>query len=132
MSEQELSKPVQRLVQQGVCSIDDIREAVAEAHRLLMPEMSSRIREVERTIGVLGDSTRIRIVLLLAIREMCVCEIEAALKLTQSTASHHLGLLERAGILERDRRSKRVFYNLIETPLVSEVLRSLRSSENSD
>lgn len=126
MVEEEFSKPVQRLLQQGICSIEDVREAVEEARKLLLPDMSDRIRRAERVMSVLGDSTRIRILLLLSTREMCVCEIEAALQLTQSTASHHLGLLEHAGILTRNRKSKRVFYQLNKTQLIDEVLRETR------
>ncbi len=132
MSEQELSEPVKRLVRQKVCSIEDIREAEEEARNFSKPEMSSRIREVERNLDVLGDSTRLKIVLLLIKREMCVCEIEAALKLTQPTASHHLGMMERSGILERNRKARRVFYKLNRTPLVAEVIRSLKEGAGDD
>lgn len=118
------------MVQQGICSPQDIREAKAEATRLLTPEYSRRIRDAEKLLGALGDSNRIRIIYLLSRREMCVCEIEAALGLSQPTASHHLGLLEQVGLLERNRRARRVFYKINVSPIIDEVLRMIKGGEN--
>ncbi len=114
----EISKPVQRLVQLGVCTPSDIRDAMSEAEKLSSPESQGKIREVERLFGMLGDSNRIKILVLLSKREMCVCEIESALKLSQPTASHHLSLLEQAGLLQRSKRGKWVFYKVESSPVV--------------
>ncbi len=114
----EVSKPVQRLVQLGVCTPSDIREAMIEAEKLSSPESQIRIRDAERLFGMLGDSNRIKILLLLSKREMCVCEIESALKLSQPTASHHLSLLEQSGLLLRSKRGKWVFYKVNPSPVV--------------
>lgn len=48
----------------------------------------------------LSEESRLRIIALLMEMEMCVCEIEACLKMTQSNASRHLSVLKKAGILE--------------------------------
>ncbi len=56
-----------------------------------------------KILKALGDPTRLAIVALLARREHCVCDLMAALNLPQSTCSHHLGVLKRAGLV-RDRR----------------------------
>lgn len=56
-----------------------------------------------RQFRVLGDPTRLAIVALLARREHCVCDLMDLLHLPQSTCSHHLGVLKRAGLV-RDRR----------------------------
>ncbi len=48
----------------------------------------------------LSEESRLRILALLMQSEMCVCEIEASLHMTQSSASRHLTLLKRSGILE--------------------------------
>jgi ArsR family transcriptional regulator, arsenate/arsenite/antimonite-responsive transcriptional repressor len=59
-----------------------------------------------RTLKALADPVRLRIVLLLAGRELCVCELEAVLRIEQSLLSHHLGLLRRAGLVD-DRKDGR-------------------------
>lgn len=58
-----------------------------------------------KLLKVLGDPTRLGLVALLARREHCVCDLTAALNLPQSTCSHHLGVLKRAGLV-RDRRDE--------------------------
>lgn len=56
-----------------------------------------------RLLKVLGDPTRLALVTLLARREHCVCDLMTTLGLPQSTCSHHLGVLKKAGLV-RDRR----------------------------
>jgi DNA-binding transcriptional ArsR family regulator len=66
-------------------------------------------------LKALADPTRLRIVGLLAQRELCVCDIEALLGVSQSMTSHHLGVLRRAGLLlqRREERDTRwVYYRL--------------------
>lgn len=104
------------MIQLGVCQPSDIRRAIQEADRLSTPESSLKIRKIERVFGLLGDSNRIKILLLLSQREMCVCELESALKLPQPTVSHHLALLEQADLLQRSKRGKWVFYKVTKSP----------------
>jgi ArsR family transcriptional regulator len=113
----KMSAPVLKLVQLGVCTASDIKEATASAEKFSTPEYQRKIREAERLLGVAGESNRIKILLLLSKREMCVCELESALKLPQPTISHHLTLLEQNGLLERSKRGRFVFYSLNKTPL---------------
>jgi ArsR family transcriptional regulator len=57
---------------------------------------------MDRFIGVmksLSDSNRVKIIKMLHERSLCVCEIQAALGLTESTASAHLKNLEDAGLI---------------------------------
>jgi len=121
MTKLQVSRPVQRLVQLGVCSPSDIRDAMVEAEKLSSPETLRKIRTAERLLGMLGDSNRIKILLLLSKREMCVCEIESALKLPQPTVSHHLALLEQAGLLQRSKRARWVFYRVNHSPIIDTV-----------
>jgi DNA-binding transcriptional ArsR family regulator len=59
-------------------------------------------------LKVLADPTRLRIVGLLAQRELCVCDLEALLGISQSMTSHHLGVLRRAGLLLQRREDRDV------------------------
>ena len=64
-------------------------------------------------LRALGDETRLRIFTLLTKAELCVCEIEDILDLSQSRVSNHLAVLRRAGLVEsrRDAEDARwVFY----------------------
>ena len=71
-----------------------------------------RLREIETFFSSLGDVTRLKILKLIGDEELCSCEVMAALELTQPTTSHHLGILERAGVLSSRRNGKWVFYQI--------------------
>ena len=70
------------------------------------------VRPLTRLFRALGDETRLRIVALLSHGELCVCHIEAALDLNQSTASRHLGILRTAGVVDCRREGTWVYYRL--------------------
>ena len=62
----------------------------------------------------LGDPARVRIVNLLASRggEVCACEFEPALGLSQPTVSHHLKKLTDVGLLQREQRGKWAYFSI--------------------
>lgn len=60
----------------------------------------------------LASETRIRIVQLLAVKDMCVCELMIAFDLTQPNLSHHIQILENADILSRTKKGKWVYCSL--------------------
>jgi ArsR family transcriptional regulator len=72
------------------------------------------VRALTRLFRALGDETRLRIVALLSHGELCVCHLEAALDLNQSTASRHLGILRAAGVVDSRREGTWVYYSITE------------------
>lgn len=60
----------------------------------------------------LADQTRLTIIRLLNVREMCVCELTVALNLSQPTISYHLNILENIGIVKGKSKGKWTFYAL--------------------
>jgi ArsR family transcriptional regulator len=60
----------------------------------------------------LGDKNRIRILNLLIRQELCVCEIETVLNMTQSNASRHLNKLKTSGIITSEKESQWVYYKV--------------------
>ena len=60
----------------------------------------------------LGDENRIRILNLLIRQELCVCEIETVLNMTQSNASRHLNKLKTAGVIISEKKSQWVYYRI--------------------
>ena len=113
------SRPVQRLIELNICQPSDLAAAQDEARKLASPESLSKIRDAERLLGAAGEQNRIKIMLLLSKHEMCVCELEYALGLPQPTVSHHLGLLEQAGLLERSKKARWVFYRVRPSPTLN-------------
>jgi ArsR family transcriptional regulator len=72
------------------------------------------VRPLTRLFRALGDETRLRIVALLSHGELCVCHLESALDLNQSTASRQLGILKSAGIVDSRREGTWVYYSITE------------------
>ena len=62
----------------------------------------------------LSDPARVRIVNILAGTDgqVCACEFEPALGLSQPTVSHHLKKLTDAGLIEREQRGKWAYFSL--------------------
>jgi DNA-binding transcriptional ArsR family regulator len=70
------------------------------------------MKRLEQVFFGLADKTRLMILKLLAEEELCSCEVMAALDLTEPTTSHHLGILERTGLVASRRDGKWVFYQI--------------------
>jgi DNA-binding transcriptional ArsR family regulator len=107
------NKRLERLICSGLRPPEDLKEY---ANRLT--ELADRVadsdmlRKKSRLLKALANETRLKILRLLNIREMCVCELTVALDLTQPTASHHLNILQNVGLVRYRREGKWVFYNL--------------------
>jgi len=64
----------------------------------------------------LSDLTRLQCILLIQHeQELCVCELMAALELSQPKVSRHLALLREVGLLEAERRGQWIYYRLSPT-----------------
>lgn len=70
------------------------------------------MKDVVNIFKALGDPTRLRIVLLLRQRELCVCELMSVLEMEQSRVSHHMRILRQAGIVEDVRDGRWIIYRL--------------------
>lgn len=86
--------------------------------------------EIVSLMLALGNTTRLRIVLDLALGEKCVCKIFERLKLPQNLVSHHLGILREKGVICARRSGKWVYYSLEEKSLttVSEMFQGILDS----
>jgi len=101
-----------RLVDSGLRGSCRPSERVSQLKRRAKQVDDLALRRLEAVFSGLADNTRLRILQLLAKEELCACEVMAALDLTQPTASHHLGILERSGLVACRREGKWVFYRL--------------------
>lgn len=61
----------------------------------------------------LADPTRLRLLNLIADREICVCYFVEILRISQPKASRHLAYLRRAGIVASRRDGKWMHYRLV-------------------
>lgn len=69
-----------------------------------------------KVMKAFSDPSRVRILKLLQIRELCVCEIVELLGLAQSTVSKHLKLLDEAELVSSRREGMWMIYSLHQNP----------------
>jgi ArsR family transcriptional regulator len=72
------------------------------------------MKDVVKIFKALSDPTRMRIVLLLMRRELCVCELMFVLEMEQSRVSHHMRVLRDAGLAEDVRDGRWIIYRVPE------------------
>ncbi|SNR98915.1 transcriptional regulator, ArsR family [Anaerovirgula multivorans] len=60
----------------------------------------------------LSDENRLKILLMLTYGEMCACDIQDQLDLTQPTISHHMKVLQKAELVNIDKRGKWMYYSI--------------------
>ena len=63
----------------------------------------------------LGDINRLKILCLLSLYELCVCEIEVLLDLSQSNVSRHLAKLKSANLISGDKDALWIHYRISDT-----------------
>jgi ArsR family transcriptional regulator len=83
-----------------------------------MPSEDQTI-ELAEMFRLMGDATRLRIILACREKPAFVNELAARLGSSQSLISHHLRLLRAARILKAERHGKQVFYSLADEHISS-------------
>ncbi len=64
----------------------------------------------------LSDENRVRMLMVLRGRRLCVCQLTAFLDLAPSTTSKHLSILRQARLIEGRKDGRWVYYTLAESP----------------
>jgi len=60
----------------------------------------------------LGEPTRLKIIKLLASRDLCVCDLEEVMQISQPRISQHLKVLKHAGLVNERREGQRSICSL--------------------
>ena len=87
------------------------------------------MRDFIKVMKALSDPNRVKIVKMLQHKFMCVCEIQEALGISQSSVSKHLRILEEAGLVDFKKDGLWVNYYLtdgMKSPYASSVMGNLR------
>lgn len=70
------------------------------------------MKEITEIFKLLSDESKLRILMLLEKRELCVCQIMGVLNMSQPLISRNLSLLAKAGFLSGRRDGKLMFYRI--------------------
>ena len=87
------------------------------------------MKDFVKIMKALSDPNRVKIVKMLQHKLMCVCELQEALKIAQSSVSKHLKILEEAGLVDYKKDGLWVNYfltNGMKSPYASSLIGNLR------
>ncbi len=77
------------------------------------PLSEAQAADLARVLKAIADPARLRLLSLILAQpnsEACVCDLQAAVNLSQPTVSHHLKVLHDAGLLDREKRGIWAYY----------------------
>jgi DNA-binding transcriptional ArsR family regulator len=118
-------KRLQNLIQSDICQAGNM-----EKYRKELLRLAQNLADVEtakkqsKFFKALSDEKRLRILKLLKVKEMCVCELMIALQLSQPNLSHHLRILENNGIISSRREGKWVYYSIANAKSIDNLVRT--------
>lgn len=117
---QIVKERLERLISSGICPGEDVTKYAHELRMLVEETINAKkVKLQSRLLKVLSSPLRLKILHLLNIREMCECEVMVAFGLTQPTASHHLEILEKAGLVKSRREGKWIFFKLANAKILN-------------
>ena len=109
-----------KILDQDGCRVRVVHlEHVKQARENAIPD--SDLNRLSLTFKVLGDPTRLRIVMSLLHRELCVCDLAAFLGISESAVSHQLRRLKDLSLIKQ-RREGQILYNSLDDTHVSSLL----------
>ena len=73
------------------------------------------VSEAAELFSLLGDNSRLRILLALKTTELCVCDLAAILNRSSSEVSHQLRLMRTKGLVRYRKEGKIVYYSLADS-----------------
>ena len=93
--------------------------------------MRNSYAEYVPMLKALADETRLKIVDMLAGRELCACKILEAFSITQPTLSYHMKILTGCGIVDSRRDGAWMHYrlNTERTAMLAELIGALEKAE---
>lgn len=101
-----------------VCEIKSTnKETIKQVKSNMLDE--NILQEVSENFKIFGDLTRLKILQALYQRELCVCDLTAALEANQSTISHQLRVLRSKNLVKFRKEGKMAYYSLADEHVVT-------------
>ena len=105
-----------------VCEIECVHADKVDVLRPVVVTLSG----VGEIVANLADDTRFKVLYALSQSELCVCDVAAVVGATSATASYHLRLLYRTGLVGYRRDGRLVYYRLADEDM-RPVLEAIRA-----
>ncbi len=107
-----------------ICEITIVDPDKVQSTSTSLPDARD-VEELSNLFKILGDPTRLRIVLALSVNELCVCDLAAVTQMSISAISHQLRLLRNMNIVSNNKQGKMVYYKLDDHHIESLIKESL-------
>lgn len=123
---QILLKNLEKQLEIHFCDIDetgDLEDKLAGASYEYFQSLD--LEKYVKIFSALAEEKRLKILILLTIREMCNCELTAATKSTQPNLTYHIKILENAGLVTHRKQGKYRYYSLSENALTRKILENI-------
>ena len=95
-----------------ICTVPCFDRERVKAARKIVSEEGNLLPALVDLYKLLGNATRLKILLVLRVGELCVCDMAHVLKLSIPATSHQLKLLRDQGWVRMRNDGKMVYYRL--------------------
>lgn len=106
---------------------DKIKELV---DKQLPPD--EELQELAEFFKVFGDATRLKILNVLMVSEMCVQDIADSIGMSESAVSHQLRVLKQMDLVKNRRDGKTIFYALADSHILTILNTGIEHLEEED
>jgi ArsR family transcriptional regulator, lead/cadmium/zinc/bismuth-responsive transcriptional repressor len=85
-------------------------DSVRSSQSQIIP--TAKAQQMAEIFGVLADTNRLRLLSVLGNQELCVCDLAALTKMTESAICHQLRLLKAMRLVNYRKEGRNVYYSL--------------------
>ncbi len=96
---------------EDMCEVFNSHEDVVERVKERIPD-ETEFAELSEFFKIFGNPTRLKIISLLCLEDLCVCDICEALDLNQTTVSNQLRILRANNVVKYQKEGKMARYSL--------------------
>lgn len=121
--------PPSKIIVGPVCEVSCFEQEKVERVKAELRKEEEALPQLAGMYKLLGNTTRLKILLALAQGELCVCDVSHILGLTVAATSHQLKLLRDQRWLRMRSDGKMVYYRLHNEGLLSALKGDLRVFE---
>ncbi|MDZ4877901.1 MAG: Transcriptional repressor SmtB [Chroococcidiopsis cubana SAG 39.79] len=103
----------------STCEIHPVHliDRVSSSKTQILP--TTKAQQMAEFFAVLADPNRLRLISALTSQELCVCDLAALTKMSQSAVSHQLRLLKAMRLVSYRREGRNVYYGLADNHIIN-------------
>lgn len=80
---------------------------------------TEKAQQMAQFFGAMADPHRLKLISALVKTELCVCDLAAVVKMSESAVSHQLRLLRNLRLVKHRREGRNVYYSLADAHIVN-------------